>query len=203
MYNVTELFFRSPLFMVPYCTVNLVRKHMVLKCICKWVLKYSNSRERNCPCVFATLACHLKWLIYKLFTVSLACQNEGKKGIVHKFPMNILTWFKPTVELDTLIALMCRHYAKMSRREKMGDPEVMKDFSIPRKKWKEIHLLGMRVKASGLLSPCQIFWSFISKHNSIKQCLSMSASHNPNQNNVKGLKWQEEVPCTAHLYFLL
>lgn len=35
--------------------------------------------------------------IYKLFSVSLACQNEGngeKKLRFEKFPMNTLTWFE-------------------------------------------------------------------------------------------------------------
>lgn len=37
--------------------------------------------------------------IYKLFSVSLACQNEGKRGekknmLFEKFPTNTLTWFE-------------------------------------------------------------------------------------------------------------
>lgn len=41
-----------------------------------------------------------------LFNASV-CQNEDKSCAFPKFPMNILTWFKPTVELDGLMALMC------------------------------------------------------------------------------------------------
>lgn len=74
--------------------------------------------------------------------------------------MNVVTWFKPTAEPDTLMALVCIHYGRMSRWEKMGDPGVSRKISpsiFPRKHREEIHLSGPQVKASGLLSPCQNF----------------------------------------------
>lgn len=61
------------------------------------------------------------------------------------------------------------------RRWKMDYLGIMQDFSsIPRKEKKTTHLWGIGVKASGLLSPCQI--CFITKHHFLEWCLEMSIS---------------------------
>lgn len=72
----------------------------------------------------------------------------------------------------------------MSGREKMGNPE----------EGEEDHSL-VRDGGKSLRDPLSLSntLSFISKHHSIKPCLFMSASHNPNQNNGLGKKWREEV----------
>lgn len=71
--------------------------------------------------------------------------------------MNTLTCFVPTMELDTLMALMCTHFPGTHLDVRKEDPGVMQDFSsIPWKERETAHFRGMGVKASGFLSCCQI-----------------------------------------------
>lgn len=113
--------------------------------------------------------------------------------------MNILTWFKPTMELNILMALMCTNFPGTRQDVRKGEAgQSWSDarFLLHSQEEEEDHSLardeGKCLRASLSLSNTL---SFILKHCSIKQRLFMSASHNPNQNNVKGLKWPEVVSC--------
>lgn len=61
----------------------------------------------------------------------------GAKCTIQNVSMNILTWFEPTIGLDTLMALICMHFpstANMSSRKMLSDPGIIEMLSfIPSK----------------------------------------------------------------------
>lgn len=122
---------------------------MVLKSICKWWLEYSQRKERNCP--FISNGSDISSL-----KEVLTARMRAKKCTFHVFHEHSdLVW--PTVELDTLMALMCTYFLGTRLDVRKEDPGVMQNFSsIPWKERKTTRFQGMGVKASGHLSPCQI-----------------------------------------------
>lgn len=83
----------------------------------------------------------------------------GAKCTIQNFSMNILTWFEPTIELDTLMALICTRFpstVKMSRRKMLSDPGIIEMLSFIASKQRD-DLRGIGLKASGPCFSCLMY----------------------------------------------
>lgn len=97
-----------------------------------------------------------------LFNASL-CRNEDKSCGFPKFPMNILTWFKPTIELDGLMALMC------------GICQERGGWVITRQGWKKVGR-----DALGHLAQCQIYLAQFQKRDEYLCVVYPQSQQSPN-----------------------
>lgn len=178
--------------MVPYCTVNLVRKHMGRKSICKWALE--TAEKEIVPASFEDWFVISSGSDISSLGEVLTARMRAKKCSIHPLSMAVLTWFEPTAELDTLMALMCTHlpcYVPRCHRE--GE-----DGRSRRNAWFLLHawesggdhmLVKDGIKSLRALLSLSNMLSFISYRQTTNQCLFMTVAGS-NHRNVNGLKWK-------------
>ena len=180
--------------MVPYCTVNLVRKHMVCKSICKWVLGTAKTE--------IVLASFEGWFVISYgsdissLEEDLTARMRAKNAVFTSFSMSSLTWFEPTVELDTLMALMCTRFPRYMPRCEEG----RRWWRTWRNAWFLLPSIGERereggrereatclwrigARASGPLSPCRICRASFHFHFNANPRINVYSGMSPSQSS--------------------